>query len=260
MKRRLFISLLWLTALCSKVDANAFFKERDESVPELEVAFDKTLHLIFCERIVYVDLGSQEIIAGKAPGVENILRVKSQRENPSLDTTLSVVTQSGTFYCFRCIYNANPKSLSIHLNSMEKVAEVTDDFSWEELLLIKKRIKEYEQEQRATIGKIFKSKKIEVAFLIRSKQRLIVALKMDEKQETKVAIRDLSRSKSKIQMSEYSYKQILSRKDIGDLTVVLLRDQGPKRSASLEISIKQNEQTFLLELSPRERKMLGEWE
>ena len=42
----------------------------------LEVTFDKTCHVIFPAAIAYVDLGSANIIAGKADGAENVIRVK----------------------------------------------------------------------------------------------------------------------------------------------------------------------------------------
>ena len=45
----------------------------------LEVTFSKTVHLIFPSAIKYVDLGSSDIIAGKADGVENVVRGKSGR-------------------------------------------------------------------------------------------------------------------------------------------------------------------------------------
>jgi hypothetical protein len=43
----------------------------------MEVAFNKTSHLIFPSPVRYVDLGSQDIIAGKAEGANNVLRIKS---------------------------------------------------------------------------------------------------------------------------------------------------------------------------------------
>lgn len=51
----------------------------DRMIPPhgIEVTFDKTVHLIFPSPIVYVDLGSANIVAGKADGVDNILRVKA---------------------------------------------------------------------------------------------------------------------------------------------------------------------------------------
>lgn len=51
----------------------------DRMVPPhgLEVTFDKTCHVIFPAAIAYVDLGSANIIAGKADGAENVIRLKA---------------------------------------------------------------------------------------------------------------------------------------------------------------------------------------
>lgn len=42
----------------------------------LEVTFSKTVHIIFPSAIRYVDLGSADLLAAKADGAENVLRVK----------------------------------------------------------------------------------------------------------------------------------------------------------------------------------------
>ena len=51
----------------------------DRMIPPygIEVTYDKTVHIIFPSAIRYVDLGSQNLIAGKADGAENVLRVKA---------------------------------------------------------------------------------------------------------------------------------------------------------------------------------------
>ena len=41
----------------------------------VEVTFAKTVHIIFPSAVRYVDLGSNHIIAGKADGAENVIRV-----------------------------------------------------------------------------------------------------------------------------------------------------------------------------------------
>ena len=66
----------------------------------LEVAFEKTVHLIFPAPIRYVDLGSQNIIAGKAEDAENVLRVKAAVQDFETETNMSVITEDGAFYCF----------------------------------------------------------------------------------------------------------------------------------------------------------------
>ena len=44
---------------------------------KIEVTFGKTVHILFPSEVRYVDLGSNNIIAGKADGVENVVRVKA---------------------------------------------------------------------------------------------------------------------------------------------------------------------------------------
>lgn len=51
----------------------------DRMIPPygLEVTYDKTTHIIFPSSVRYVDLGSSNLIAGKADGAENVIRVKA---------------------------------------------------------------------------------------------------------------------------------------------------------------------------------------
>ena len=46
----------------------------------VQVTFAKTVHIIFPSAVKYVDLGSNWIIAGKADGAENVIRVKATTE------------------------------------------------------------------------------------------------------------------------------------------------------------------------------------
>ena len=45
----------------------------------LEITYDKTVHVIFPSSVKYVDLGSPNLIAGKADGAENVIRVKAMK-------------------------------------------------------------------------------------------------------------------------------------------------------------------------------------
>ncbi len=47
----------------------------------LEITYDKTVHIIFPSPVRYVDLGSPNLIAGKADGAENVIRVKATRKH-----------------------------------------------------------------------------------------------------------------------------------------------------------------------------------
>ena len=55
----------------------------DRMIPPhgLEVTYDKTVHVIFPAEVRYVDLGSPDLIAGKADGAENVIRVKATVRN-----------------------------------------------------------------------------------------------------------------------------------------------------------------------------------
>ncbi|MBF0647437.1 conjugative transposon protein TraN [Dysgonomonas sp. GY75] len=81
----------------------------------IEVTFDKTVHLIFPAPVVYVDLGSANIVAGKADGVGNILRVKAAVRDFSPETNFSVVTDEGNFYSFNVKYADEPQKLNIEM-------------------------------------------------------------------------------------------------------------------------------------------------
>ena len=81
----------------------------------LEVTFDKTTHLIFPAPIRYVDLGSQNIIAGKAEDAENVLRIKAAVQDFETETNLSVICEDGSFYAFNVKYAAEPEKLNIEM-------------------------------------------------------------------------------------------------------------------------------------------------
>ena len=81
----------------------------------LEVTFEKTVHLIFPAAIRYVDLGSQNLIAGKADDAENVLRVKAAVREFETETNMSVICEDGSFYAFSVKYADEPEKLSIEM-------------------------------------------------------------------------------------------------------------------------------------------------
>ena len=66
----------------------------------LEITYDKTVHVIFPAPVKYVDLGSTNLIAGKADGAENVIRIKATTRNFREETNMSVITEDGNFYTF----------------------------------------------------------------------------------------------------------------------------------------------------------------
>ncbi|SFL08771.1 Bacteroides conjugative transposon TraN protein [Porphyromonadaceae bacterium KH3CP3RA] len=81
----------------------------------LEVTFNKTVHIIFPSSIRYVDLGSADLLAGKADGVENVLRVKAALRDFSKESNLAVITEDGAYYTFNVRYADEPVKLSIEM-------------------------------------------------------------------------------------------------------------------------------------------------
>ncbi len=63
----------------------------------VQVTFAKTVHIIFPAAVCYVDLGSNHIIAGKADGAENVIRVKATTEGFPGETNFSVICEDGSF-------------------------------------------------------------------------------------------------------------------------------------------------------------------
>ena len=76
----------------------------------LEITYDKTVHIIFPSPVRYVDLGSPNLIAGKADGAENVIRVKATRKHFRSETNMSVITEDGNFYTFNVKYADEPTS------------------------------------------------------------------------------------------------------------------------------------------------------
>lgn len=89
----------------------------DRMIPPyaLEVTFYKTVHIIFPSAIKYVDLGSADIIAGKADGSENVLRIKAALRDFSRETNLAVITEDGSYYTYNVKYADEPTKLNIEM-------------------------------------------------------------------------------------------------------------------------------------------------
>lgn len=89
----------------------------DRMIPPygIEVTYDKTVHIIFPAAIRYVDLGSQNLIAGKADGADNVLRVKATVRDFRAETNISVITDNGSFYTFNVKYADEPLLLNIEM-------------------------------------------------------------------------------------------------------------------------------------------------
>lgn len=122
MKRDL-IYLILLSALfaAAKVMAqNDGATSRQGLTPRtIEVGFTKTVHILFPASVTYIDIGSMAIIAGKADGAENVVRVKAAVRDFAEETNLTVITEDGGFYTFDARYAENPSTSTIEIAATE---------------------------------------------------------------------------------------------------------------------------------------------
>jgi len=90
----------------------------DRMIPPyaLEVTFSKTVHIIFPAAVRYVDLGSADLLAAKADGTENVLRVKAATKGFNRETNMSVITDDGSYYTFNVKYVDEPVKLSVEMS------------------------------------------------------------------------------------------------------------------------------------------------
>lgn len=113
-KRRISLVMMMMLLITSLSYANG-----QETIPyRVEVAFIKTIHISFPSKINYVDLGSNYIIAGKADGAENVLRVKAAVRGFSEQTNFSVICEDGSFWLFQADYAEQPTQQYYEMKSM----------------------------------------------------------------------------------------------------------------------------------------------
>lgn len=78
----------------------------------LSISYSKTTSLIFPFSITSVDRGSQDVLAQKARGVENVLQVKAGRKQFP-ETNLTVITADGVLHQFTVTYSDTPSEQAI---------------------------------------------------------------------------------------------------------------------------------------------------
>lgn len=125
MKRDLiYLTLLAALFATAKVMAqNDGISSRQGLTPRtIEVGFTKTVHILFPAPVTYIDIGSMAIIAGKADGAENVMRVKAAVRDFAEETNLTVITEDGGFYTFDARYAENPSTSTIEIAAAESPA------------------------------------------------------------------------------------------------------------------------------------------
>ena len=143
----------------------------------LEITYDKTVHVIFPAPVRYVDLGSPNLIAGKADGAENVIRVKATTRHFRQETNMLVITEDGNFYTFNVKYADEPLLLNVEMcdfihdgesvnrpnNAMEIYLTELDNESPRLVRLIMKSVHENDKRRIRHIG----SKRFGVQFLLK---------------------------------------------------------------------------------------------
>ena len=118
----------------------------DRMIPPygLEVTYGKTTHIIFPSSVRYVDLGSPNLIAGKADGAENVIRVKATVKDFREETNMSVITESGSFYTFNVKYAEEPLLLNIEMKDFIFVFQLgLNETMNDSLAICQEQFKEY---------------------------------------------------------------------------------------------------------------------
>ncbi|MBW8334460.1 MAG: conjugative transposon protein TraN [Prolixibacteraceae bacterium] len=113
------ISAVWITGIFLLLSGiSAFSQNANQVNPSsiepylLAIAYEKTTNLVFPYAIKSVDRGSQNVLAQKAKGVENILLVKAAKEGFE-ETNLTVITSDGKLYSFLLNYASEPSVLNL---------------------------------------------------------------------------------------------------------------------------------------------------
>lgn len=121
--------LIYLTLLAALFAAAKVMAQNDGATSRqgltprtIEVGFTKTVHILFPAPVTYIDIGSMAIIAGKADGAENVVRVKAAVRDFAEETNLTVITEDGGFYTFDARYAENPATSTIEITAAESPA------------------------------------------------------------------------------------------------------------------------------------------
>ncbi len=121
--------LIYLTLLAALFAAAKVMAQNDGATSRqgltprtIEVGFTKTVHILFPAPVTYIDIGSMAIIAGKADGAENVVRVKAAVRDFAEETNLTVITEDGGFYTFDARYAENPSMSTIEIAAAESPA------------------------------------------------------------------------------------------------------------------------------------------
>lgn len=90
---------LLITTFKTQAQTNATWQTKAIESYHVAIAFSKTTNIIFPYSIVSVDIGSRDVLAQKAKGVENVLQIKAAKDNFP-QTNISIITADGKLTSF----------------------------------------------------------------------------------------------------------------------------------------------------------------
>ena len=120
--------LIYLTLIAALMTAAQVAAQTAPEAPaeirllRIEAGFSKTVHILFPSPVTYIDIGSMDIIAGKADGAGNVVRVKAAVRNFTTETNLTVITEDGGFFSFDVHYAENPAVSTIDISALKQPA------------------------------------------------------------------------------------------------------------------------------------------
>ena len=120
--------LIYLTLIAALMTAAQVTAQMAPEAPaeirplRIEAGFSKTVHILFPSPVTYIDIGSMDIIAGKADGAGNVVRVKAAVRNFTTETNLTVITEDGGFFTFDVHYAENPAVSTVNISAPKQPA------------------------------------------------------------------------------------------------------------------------------------------
>lgn len=117
----------------------------------IEVGFTKTVHIIFPSPVTYIDIGSMDIIAGKADGAGNVVRVKAAVKSFPIETNLTVITENGELYTFNATYCENPAVSTVQIPAPAESAGIQSSQAISESRVL---LEEVGKERPATVKRV----------------------------------------------------------------------------------------------------------
>jgi conjugative transposon TraN protein len=149
------------------INISAFSQNVGSTVIEpyhLNISFFKTTNLIFPYSIKSVDRGSQDVLAQKANGVENVLQIKAAKKDFD-ETNLTVITADGKLYSYLLKYADNPLALNLQFSEKDKSGkDVLFSFENYNEVQIKMDAEQVANEKRKVHG--IKDKKYQMKFAL----------------------------------------------------------------------------------------------